>query len=304
MTEGQHAPPAALSVVVVLFAGRDYLSRCLTALASQTGLAAAPQVIVAHDPKVGDIRDLASLLPGCELVAGDPGSHPARLRSLAVTATRGSVIACTEDHCVPDANWCAAVLAAHAASAHAAIGGAVDKVGSDTALNWAAYLCDYGRYMLPLPEGAAEYLTDCNVSYKRAPLMAVRDTWAHEFHETTVNWALRARGESLWLSPLLVVRQQRSLRLAHVLRERFEHGRLFAATRAARNEGPSRLAYAAAALLLPPLLIGRVALGVLRRRRAIGALARALPSMLAVTVAWSAGELAGYLSGSRPRVVG
>lgn len=86
-----------------------------------------------------------------------------------------------------------------------AVGGSVDKKDSDTTLNWAIYLSDFSRYMSPVNEGVSEYLTDCNVAYKREALEEIAHLWKDEFHETTVNWTLRDQGKILHMSPKVMV---------------------------------------------------------------------------------------------------
>ena len=87
-----------------------------------------------------------------------------------------AIVGFLEDHCMPARDWAARVLTAHR-QPHAGIGGSIEKGfkpgrSSDTALNWAIYLTDYSRYMLPMAEGPAHGLSDCNVSYKRPPSTA------------------------------------------------------------------------------------------------------------------------------------
>ncbi len=285
----------ALSVVVVVLSGRACLGRCLTALAPQVSELGA-ELIVPCDEGLGDVDGLRARFPVARFVATAGRRSYAELRALAFGEARGEVIALTEDHCTPDPDWCTNVLRAHEGP-HAAVGGAVDKDPPDTALDWAVYLCDFSRYMSPLREGPARYLTDCNVSYKRAALELFPDLWHEEFHETTVHWALLERGESLWLSPRMVVRQQRSLGLGEALRERFAFGRLFASTRVAEAGRARRLLYAVSSPALPVLLLGRIASNVLRKRRRLGEFTRALPIALLLTTVWAAGECTGYLTG-------
>ncbi|MGH7818618.1 MAG: hypothetical protein ACREQ9_02500, partial [Candidatus Binatia bacterium] len=197
----------------------------------------------------------------------------------------------------PDRSWCATIVRMHEMP-HAAIGGAVDKSGRDTLLNWAVYFCDFSRLMNPVPEGPAGYLTDCNVSYKRSALESVAELWREEFHETTVNWALQGRGETLFLTPKIVVDQQRSLHWGPALRERFAFGRLFAATRVAAVGRARRFGYAALSCLLPALFLLRIARNVLAKRRGIGEFIAAFPAIVALAAVWAVGETAGYVTGS------
>jgi hypothetical protein len=186
----QAAPVPRLSVVIVVFAGGDAIRHALSALQSQAE-AASVEIIVAAEP---DAAMPHAGGPRVRVVHGPPGAHPAQLRALGVAAASAPIVACIEDHCRPRSDWVAAVLAAHARSPDAAvIGGAIDKATPDRAIAWAAYLLEYGRYMPPVAGGPAAFLSDCNVSYKRAALADIADVWRDAFHETTVHDAVRGR---------------------------------------------------------------------------------------------------------------
>jgi hypothetical protein len=288
----------ALSVVVIVFAGGRHLGPCLDGLARQAG--ARAEIIVAFDSTLRLPADLRERHPDVRMlpVAGAP--TPAELRAQAVALARGRVVALLEDHCVPEPDWCERILAAHQGS-HAAVGGCVEKgfapgARSDSALNWAIYLTDYSRYMPPLPAGPAASLTDCNVSYRRSELDRIRDAWAVEFHENVVHERLRALGATLWLDPTVLVREHRDLAIGEALRDRYAFGRLFASTRVAGAPVTRRAAYAAASVLLPPVLVWRAARNLLARRRHLAQLPRSLPALVLVTSAWMAGELLGYVT--------
>jgi hypothetical protein len=284
-----------LSVVVVVLEGQTALSRCLTALTQQVGVP-RPEMIVPCDASFGDSSALRVAFPDVSFLNVE-GHHRtyAELRALGVHKARGAIVALTEDHCTPRPDWCRNILEAHS-NAHDVVGGAVDKEGPDTAVNWALYLADYVRYMNPVLEGSCNTLTDCNVSYKRAVLETVVEVWTEEFHEPAVHGALQASGMSLWLSPRIVVHQQRHSRLMDALKDRYAFGRLFGSTRVMGTPFLRRITYAGCALLLPPLLISRIAAHVVRTRRCTKAFVYALPALGLLTMAWSWGELMGYLT--------
>jgi hypothetical protein len=282
-------------VVVVMLGGRDYLPRCLDALHRQAGVT-RPEIIVPHDDSAGDLAPLRRRYPDVQFVPVEGRRTYAELRAVGFHRARGRIIGLTEDHCSPDPDWCQQILTLHEAP-HAAVGGAVDK-GPDGILNWAIYLCDFSRYMSPVVEGPSEYLTDCNVAYKRQALEPLAPLWDTEFHETTINWTLAGRGESLWLSPRVVVRQQRSLTLGAALSERYRFGRLFARTRVAATPWIKRPLYAAGAIVLPVVFMARVARHVVDKRRARDRFVLALPAIALLNTVWGLGELVGYLQGT------
>ena len=230
--------------------------------------------------------------------AGASREHHDTLRTIGLRAATGRVVALTEDHAVVSPTWCADML--RLIDAHprlAAIGGAVEHGGASL-LSRAVYLCDFGRYQNPLPEGPAEFVSDSNVAYRREALHAVEDAWRDDYHETAVHWALVEAGYELWLTPHSEVRQVRSgLRLGSALRERFVWGRSFAGTRVRDAGGSTRAKFALLSLLLPEVLTWRVIRGASRRGRADGRFWRAVPHVYLLHAFWALGELVGYVTG-------
>jgi hypothetical protein len=233
-----------------------------------------------------------------------PASRPAgqhelfdRRRAAGLAVVTGDLVAILEDRGVPRADWARTAIDLHQALPHAVIGGAVEN-GRNRTLNWAVYLCDFGRYQPPLPRGPREYVTDVNICYKRMALEKTRHLWRERYHETTVHWELLRSGETLFLAPEMVVEQRRErLRLAALLRERLDWGRLFAYTRAKEMSRGRLLLLAALSPLLPFVLFGRLALLQFQKGVSVGAFLRAAPAVGLLMATWSAGEMLGYLTG-------
>lgn len=293
-----------LSIVVTVVSGGPSLRSCLEGLQPQAEAVGA-EILVPFDSHCGDVplivrdftRARAVRAEESPQAVSDEFEHRRydRRRAAGLRQCRGRIIAMTEDHALPAADWCCAILDVHRA-AHAVIGGAIDN-GADRTLNWAQYYCDFGRYGPPLAAGEAEYVSDVNVSYKRDALFAARDVWEREYHETTVHWTLRDRGYTLWLNPRLVVSQHRPpMAFARALCERFEWGRVFAETRAGRCGIVKRVLLALGMPLLPFLLTARV-IGHMRRQ---GRFARqwfgVVPMVWLLQTGWSLGEFAGTVA--------
>jgi hypothetical protein len=296
-------------VVVTVVEGLPALAECLAALGAQEG-APRIEVVVPYDDSISWVGDLSAEYPWVRFLTMGPvqTSRPAdspagqhelfdRRRAVGLSVAGGRIIGILEDRGVPEASWAATVVRLHASLPHAVIGGAVE-CGVERALAWAVYFCDFSRYQLPLEEGPRRYVTDVNVSYKRDPLMRLRELWQERYHETTVHWQFEREGEVLYLTPEMVVHQRRHvLGLGTILRERLEWGRLFAYTRGREIGLMKRIGYAVFSLALPVLLFVRHARTQVSKRTHLGRFVSVSPLVALLLMAWSAGEMMGYVTG-------
>ena len=98
------------------------------------------------------------------------------LRALGAAAATGEIVAMTEDHCVPAADYLAAMLAAHERHPQLAVAGAVVNGTTDGSINRVNFLLVHARNVPPrdsLP-GSGWIPTPSNISYKRRCLPAER----------------------------------------------------------------------------------------------------------------------------------
>jgi hypothetical protein len=287
----------ALSVVVVSFNETWQLERCLRSLAAQVAPPKTEVIVVRKwDRETDDMAALQSAFPDTRWLNATDGTIP-RMRSQGIAASRGDVVALTEDDCVVEAHFGSALLRAHS-SPHVAVGGAVEPGSYKTALDWATYFCDYARFMLPFPEGDASVLPGNNVSYKRAVVAELLSLGgADGVQEAFIHAAWSRSGRPMKADPQVVVRNENSWTVAAVSSLPFHHGRAFAGQRGQSWPLPRRLAFAAAAVVLPALHGGRILTRVVGRRRRVGKLARALPWVALFGLSWSAGECVGYALG-------
>lgn len=296
----------SLSVVVGLISGRtEDLRRCLTALARQT--VAPHEVLVPYDDACAAVTALQAEFPSVIFIraggldtttarAGASREHHDTLRTIGLRAASGELIALTEDHAHAAPDWCAGMIAALERDPNAAaVGGAVE-CDSPAALNWAVWFCDFGRYQNPLPDGPATFVSDSNVTYRRAALDRVAEAWRDDYHETAVHGAMVASGLILRTTPAVVVWQARSgLRWTDALQERFVWARSFAGTRA-RLVGAKRWVLAACSPILPCLMTWRLVALTMRRGRRTGRLLSVLPHVVLLQTVWALGEAIGYLT--------
>ena len=302
------APPK-LSVVVAVVDGGDALARCLEALTAQEGVAEI-ELIVPADSRC-DVRASRALASAVQWLAlgALASEHPPesllalheridRRRAAGLAAARGEVVALIEDRVVPRRDWARELLRAHAAHPEASVIGGAVACGASEPLARAVWACDYGRYAPPFAEGAAEQLTDVNVSYKRAALEATRELWRERYHESTVHWQLRGDGALLWATPHAVVESaRRGLTLGALLRERVAFARVFGWTRAREAALANRLVWLAFTPVLPFLLTARRIAEAAQRSALGSSFLAAVPAIFVLSAAWSLGEALAYATG-------
>jgi hypothetical protein len=98
-----------------------------------------------------------------------PGVSVFHLRALGTSAATGQIIAWTEDHCRPAADWCQRILDAHRAHPElAAIGGAVENGSTTTTGDWANFLTTFGPFVAPIDFAKTDRVPPAaNISFKR-----------------------------------------------------------------------------------------------------------------------------------------
>ena len=297
-----------LSVIVTIVDGGDVLRRLLDALMRQVDPPSL-QILVPYDASIAAETEATSrayptvqFLPLGIITPTRPihtaaGQHELydRRRAAGLHAATGDLVAILEDRGVPRSDWARSVVRMHE-QPFAVIGGAIQGARSGV-VNWAFYVCDFGRYGLPFESGPATWISDVNVSYKRHAIDRTRELWKERFHEPVVHWALLEQGETLYLSSEIVVEHQRPpVTLGALIPERFHWGRLFGHIRSRHMRLPQRLAYAALGPVLPPLLLVRHG-RMQRRKGSLKRFLRAAPAAAVLLTAWTTGEVWGYLTG-------
>lgn len=292
-------PVPGITVVVVAICSVPQLRRSLDALAAQD-IGREYEVIVAADSRMEGVAGLAPSFPDVTFLSKAGCNTPIELTTLGLQAAQGERIVLTEDSCVARPDWLARITEAPW-EGRAAVGGIVEATPGISAAMWAFCYVDFFRYMRPVSDGPAPTLSVCNVAYHSSHLAAVADKWRDGFHETVINGALAGMFGPLWFLPSAEVRVRRDVTFGDAVYERYAFGRLFGATRIARETLGRRLYYAAVSPALPFLLMARM-LGKARQEEALmRQFVMALPSIVVMVAAWSWGEWMGYLTARRPR---
>lgn len=297
-----------LSIVVTIVDGGSYLRDFLRAT-TQFDMPPRLELIVPYDASVADVAgfqaefphvnflNLGTITPGRPITT-EAGQHELfdRRRAAGLAAAQGDIIAILEDRGHPNRDWARTVVRLHAQTGKNVIGGAIDCKEPVGLLNWAFWVTDFGRYGRPFKTGPVGWVSDVNVTYSRKALEATRHLWKDRFHEPVVNWHLIGMGEELLLSNELIVQHVRPVvGLGRLLPERFHWGRLFGHIRARHFTPMQRFAYIALSPLIPPSLWIRHGLTQLRKGKG-GRYLLALPYIVVLTIAWTIGEVWGYVT--------
>ena len=292
------ATRAELSVIAV-GDGAVELAPLLAALDAQSSKDRIELVVVAPGPAHAAINKLLPTgLATSRLIDQTPLDAFAPAKAEGVRAAQAEVVVFTETHAVPDPDWAAGLIEAHARERCAAIGPVVANA-NPRPLSWANLFTDYGPFL----EGGdteAHEVADVpghNSSYRRDLLLGYGGELVRMLaFETFLHDDLRRRGERLVLEPSARIAHVNVTQLRSWLPERWHAGRIYAGARSRSWSRGRRMLYALGSPAIPLLRITRT----WRDARNSGhgsELARALPFVVAGLVMQSLAEGYGYWRG-------
>ncbi|MGH9685841.1 MAG: glycosyltransferase [Candidatus Acidiferrales bacterium] len=295
-TEASSGPPL-ISVVIPSTSGPKCLETCLRALEEQP-IREQAEVIVVSCGRDGIAEMISRYFPRAKLLSISQRKTIPEMRAIGMKLSHGPIVSVIEDHCIPDAHWFENVLRAHK-NWHGAVGGAVENDCSITRLvDWAAFFCEYSRFMNPVLRGEAREIPGNNASYPRKALSLMADLLDEgQSWDPILHARLREKGIPLYSDPSIVVYHKQELGLGKFLRQRFHYSRSFAGVRIARGSFLKRFLRAFSCVVLPPVLWARITTQILGKRRYLGKLVLTIPFITLFVVVWAWGEWVGYVFG-------
>jgi hypothetical protein len=234
--------------------------------------------------------------PGVRWIRAD-GSSVFQSRALGLAASRGEIVAFTEDHCRVAPDWCRRLIELHDQHPDAGgIGGAIENGAVSSTLDWVHFLIAHGPFLRPNRQGARlEIAGQANVSYKRKVLPPqVPDGGIHQME---LNRELLRKGVELRMDDRLVVWHIQSLGLRGTCAMHFHTGRCIAGFRLPHLSTFRRLLRIGSCAILPAYLAVRTAITVFAKKRCRMRIILGLPFLVVFVFCHALGELAGYLSG-------
>jgi len=284
-----------VSVVIASVNGLPAIAECLDALAGQDGGDSAEILVV--DRCGEETRSaLRARFPIVQVVAADPATSVPALRAMGMARAKGAMIAILEDHCNVQPGWLRAIARQREAGTPV-VGGAVENGSVERTVDWAAFFCEYARFMPPVPRGEVREIAGNNTVYDRGVLARLGPEARVAVWESFLHERMRVLGIPFKSDPDLLVIHKKSFGYLHFLGQRYHYSRSFAGMRLDGSPWWKRLGYACATPLLPPLLMGRLIGAVARKRRHGTRFVRAAPVLATFLMSWAFGEAVGALLG-------
>lgn len=289
-----HSP--ALSVIITSVRALDRVPAWVGELMKQNRDRPV-EIILAGSHSDESLKVMAADHPEVVFIPFPPMTPLPRLLGAAVSRSTGEIITITDMTCEIDRNWISEVMKAHE-NPSPVIGGAVEPKGLRGLVEWTAYFCDYGQFMLPLKEGIVNEVPGNNLSFKRGAIARGRKFLEGEFWKTYWCRQIQAEGFNLYSVPTIVVFYRRSFQLGGYLVHRFHNGRCFAGMRIPQLSRILRILYLIGSPLLPILICVRIFRAVIPKGRYLGRFFACVPIIIFAALGWALGEFVGYLSGT------
>lgn len=286
-----------VSVVIASVNGIDLLTECLEHLVRQEG--GHPYEVLVVDRCGETLRqDLKRRFPQPEIqvFAAPEGTSIPKLRAMGMTQARGKTVAILEDHCNVNPNWFD-TIARLTAEGCEAMGGPVRNGAVDRLIDWAVFFVEYARFMPPIAAGEVGAIAGSSAVYDRAMLGRLGPELGQEVWEHVLHARMHELGVKFVNDPGLEVEHKKEFPFGYFMSQRYHYSRSFAGTRLEGASIVKRIAYAGATVLLPPLLLWRMARILAGKGGQMSRFVAAFPLLLAFMASYAWGEAMGALTG-------
>ncbi len=293
MTDNQRTPE--LSLVVTSANGWPPLKECLAAASLQASDATL-EIIVADRWGQGLPARVGEEFPHVRVLEAPLATTIPELRAMAFRVARGDAVAVIEDHVMVPPGWARSMLDARAAGA-LVVGGSVENAATDTLVDEAAFLCEYGHLLPPIPAGPSPSLTGNNTLYDRELLERYREVTDAGFWENRLHDAMRADGVELVCHPEIAVGHKMHYSFGEYMSQRYLFSRAFTGMRFEGQGAAKRIAFGLASMALPPVLLWRIGRNLWAKQVDRGLALRSMPLIGFFVLAWAFGDVVGSCLG-------
>jgi len=295
--QNKHSTEPALAAIVVVPDSYDTVRRTMSHLQVQTAVEQIEIIFVAPSHKqLGLDESELTCFHSWHVVEVGTVTSIARAFVAGIRQAHAPIVALTEDHSFPDANWAEVLIAAHQ-QPWTAVGPSMCNGNPNTMLSWADFYQAYGEWSQPISSGAVRHLPGHNSSYKRDILLAYGNQLEDLMQaESVLHRHLRARGYKLLLESRICTKHLNFDSWLFWIPEQYYAGRQFAATWALAWSWPRRLLFTVASPLIPWVRLWRVQKRV-RRGQPLSFLFRLLPILIVGLLMHGFGQMVGFAAG-------
>lgn len=229
VSELPDAPPE-ISIVIPVLDREDGLRRCLASIARIDYPQEKLQVIVVDDGSADGSAAAAREFGATVISSGGRRRGPAAARNAGARKATGEILAFIDSDCTASVRWLAELAPAFSDPSTAAVGGFVDGMCLDSAVD------RYEAVMSSLSLGSRErsgnggndtfYLPSCNLLVRRSAFIAAGgfDDTMHVGEDVDLTWRLRDEGWTICYLPVGRVFHEHRSTLRSFMSRRFDYG--------------------------------------------------------------------------------
>ncbi len=283
-----------ITVIVAAKNASSMIKESLTAWKNQ--LHNTDEIIVSNASDESTAEIVRREFPSAILLNLDKNALIPELWAAAIPQSTGELIAITIANCVPRSTWIkhARILIASGLSG---AGGAIENHRQASLADTAVYFSRYWRYLPPFIAKETDDLPADNVVYKTSDLLKYRMLFKDGFWDHEINKQMIEEGMHLLITPNLTASHKYGAGFFSFFANRFHHGFHFGRARCEEFGIPKRILYVLAAPVIPFVLLYRIWNATKVDTRQRRSLTRVVPLLLPFLIAWSIGEVFGYIAG-------
>jgi len=287
-----------LSVIIASYNAETTIKVCIESLADQIG--EYPFEIIVVDSSTDKTPEIVNrYFPKVRFFHFDQRKYCGDARNIGISNAKADIVAFIDADCMAEKNWVKEILKAHQSSS-SAIGGVVDVANPNSYIGWAAYFCEFSRWMPRTKTGWMDDIAGANISYKKELFYKygyfVNGTYCSDTH---FHWRIGKEGHLLRFKPSIIVFHSNISQLNRFFKHEFFHGRCFARVRTQSKSFSrwQRFVFTLFSPLIPFRLLVKVAFNNLKNRVYFIQFLKSLPLLTLGIICWSMGEAVGYIEG-------
>ena len=285
-----------LSILLPAKLGYDTVQAALDAWNAQTARADIEILVLCPEHAGPDAAHMARLEPG-QIVVMTGSADPHDMRAIGVQRAGGEYVVLAEDHCLPDPDYAAAILA-RLVEGWDGVAAALRPGTRESSWSVGSFLIGYGEWMEPVAGGPTDILCGWNGTVRTTLLRDLADDLAGEMRVGAFAISrIRRGGGRFYLEHRARMRHFDPPGCGRELFLLFVVGLGFGGMRTREWSLPARWLYPLATPAIAFLHWKRACVHFVRAGTSAGLRGNALAAAAVLAVAWAVGEAIGAVLG-------